>query len=438
MRRPAILAFPLPVGFLACCAVGCSGESGPQAGTSKDAVTQLEAYWADARALDLGDLTRVGVGFATEKLNAQLASAATGLSFEAPAVFGLTAEENRILPKGAKIKSLDAVVTGLGAQFGEHELGTQVNAVRPAHSKTGSDAYFVESAFHAKAGISHGWSFDASGFAGAGVSLGFSADTDLTARVIVATPSDRLEGLVDAPIRAVTDMRGFIYSRSLADIRGMKPGEMFALRGLGHLGANSGIGAPLLFADPTAGLHYQIIASGGVSTVIGGQIDVQLVRLDGDEVVVDVGVQDADAVSVSAAVRDGWGVKSICPDGQRCLRTVNLGPAKVDLSRLVEKAVQQRLNACVNFNLEASASKTKTRVSLSRVRFHLDRGDAQEVGRALEQALTFDVRLAQALYNRDLGDPKAAVSVDFDALRAATTATRNFGFRLLGMIHQRR
>jgi hypothetical protein len=228
-------------------------------------------------------------------------------------------------------------------------------------------------------------------------------------------------------------MRGFVYPRSIDEVRAMKPGEMFALRGLGKLGANFGIGAPILVADPTGGLTYRIVASGGVSTVVAGQIDVQLVRLADDEIVIDVGVENASSVGVQAAIRDGWGVKALCADGLPCLRPVELGGTKVDLSQLLEKAVEQRLNQYLSLKIAASASHTSTRVSLSRIRFHLDRGDADEVSKALEQALKFDVRLAQALYNRDLGDTSAAVSVDFDALRSATTSTRNFGFELLGM-----
>jgi hypothetical protein len=224
-----------------------------------------------------------------------------------------------------------------------------------------------------------------------------------------------------------------VYPRSVADVKKMKPGEMFALRGLGKLGGSFGIGAPLLVAEPTGGVAYRIVVSAGVSGVIAGQLDVQLVRLEGDEVVVDVGVENGRGVSFNAAIKDGWGIKGICDDGERCLRTVDLGAAKVDLAKLVEKAVEKRLNSYLTFKIEGSASTASSRVSLSRFRFHLDKGDPEETSKALEQTLKFDVRLAQALYNRDLDQREPSVVAEYDAVRAATTTTRSFGFELLGM-----
>jgi len=431
MRKPTSLLGLLPLFALS--AVACSAPSDEDSESEAAAVSKLEAYWADAKKLDLGDLTRVTVGFATDALNDQLSTPNFGARFDAPAVFAAKAEPNRVLPDGSEIKALDTIVSGLAARFGEKELSTAVNATRLRHLQSGGDKYFVESAFAAKAGLSHGWSFQASGLADTSVSLGFDANAELVSRVILAAKDDNLETLVKTPLAAAKGMRGFVYPRSVADVRKMKPGEMFALRGLGKLGGNFGLGAPILVATPAAGLTYQIVVSAGVSGVIGGQLDVQLVRLEGDEVVVDVGVENGKGVSFHAAVRDGWGVKGICEDGVRCLRPVNLGAGEVDLSKLVEKAVEKRLNSYLTFKIEGQATNTSSRVSLSRFRFHLDAGNADEVEKALQQTLKFDVRLAQALYNRDLAEREPAVTAEFDAVRAATTSTRSFGFELLGM-----
>jgi len=397
-------------------------------------VSELKAYWADAKRLDLGDLTRVAVGFATDALNDRLASPSFGARFEAPQVFAAHAEPSKVLPSGAQIKGLDQVVSGLAARFGEKELATQVNAVRLRHLENSADEYYIESAFAARAGLGRDWSIPANGFGtDASVTLGFDAGAELVSRVILAAPDDKLPSLLASPLAAAKEMRGFVYPRSIRDIRNMKPGEMFALRGLGKLGGNFGLGAPILVASPTGALTYRIVVSAGVSTVIGGQLDVQLVRLDGDEVVVDVGVENGKGLSFHAAIRDGWGVKGICDDGQRCLREVDFGVARVDLARLVEKAIEKRLNSYLSFRIEGQSSRTSSRVSLSRFRFHLDRGNPDEVERALQQVLKLDLRLAQALYNRDLGEPAPAVVAEFDAVRAATTSTRSFGFELLGM-----
>lgn len=423
------------VGMMVLTAWGCaaptdeSGSDGAAVG-----VTELKAYWADARKLDLGDLSRVTAGFATDELNETLAAGPISAKFEAPAVFAARAEPNKVLPDGSEIKALDTIVSGLAARFGETELGTQVNRARLEHLASGADKYYVESAFALRGGLSEAWSFKAGGFMnGAGATVGFDAGAEISSRVILAADDDHVGTLVKAPLEAARQMRGFVYPRSVEDIRGMKPGEMFALRGLGKLGANFGIGAPVLVAEPTAGAFYRVVVSAGVSGIIGGQVDVQLVKLAGDEVVVDVGVESGKAASLSASISDGWGIKGICEDGVRCLRTVDVGPAKIDLQKLVEKAVENRLNQYLSFQIAASASQSSSRVSLSRLRFHLDRGDRNEVSRALEQALKLDVRLAQALYNRDLGAVNAPVVAEMDALRSATTSTRSFGFELLGM-----
>lgn len=423
-----------PLSLVALSAAACAAPTDDEADSSEAAVTELKAYWADAKRLDLGDLSRVAVGFASDQLNDQLAGGSVGVRFDAPVVFAAHAEPNRVLPDGSEIKALDTVVSGLAARFGEKELGTEVNATRLRHLDASRDDYYVESAFSVRGGIRHGWSFDASGLMdGAGVALGFDANAELTSRVIVAAPNDKIGTLLGAPLTAVKEMRGFVYPRSVEDVRKMKPGEMFALRGLGKLGGNFGLGAPVLVAEPTGGVAYRIVVSAGVSDVIGGQLDVQLVRLEGDEVVVDVGVENGKGLSFHAAVRDGWGIKGVCDDGQRCLREVDLGVTKVDLARLVEKAVEKRLNSYLSFKVEGGAGRASSRVSLSRFRFHLDGGDRDEVARALEQALKFDIRLAQAMYNRDLDRPEPPVSAEFDAVRASTTSTRNFGFELLGM-----
>lgn len=433
-RSKSILA--LLTIFAISATAACSASSDEDADSAESEVNSLRAYYADARRLDLSDLTRASVGFATDGLNDALSSGQNGVRFEAPQVFAARAEPNRVLPDNMEIKALDSVVSGLAARFGEKELGTEVNALRLKHLQGGSDKYYIESGFSARLGINHQWGFDASGLLAdgvGGISVGIDAGAELASRVIIASDDQKIGDLVQAPLQAVKAMRGFVYPRTMADVRKMKPGEMFALRGVGKLGGNFGIGAPILVAEPTGGLTYNIIVSAGVAGVIGGQLDVQLVRMDGDEVVVDVGVENGKGVSFHAAIKDGWGVKGICEDGERCLRQVDLGVARIDLARLVEKAVEKRLNSYLTFRIEGQASNTSSRVSLSRFRFHLDKGNPDEVEKALQQTLKFDMRLAQALYNRDLGDNNAAVEAEFDAVRAATTSTRSFGFEVLGM-----
>lgn len=413
--------------FLLSAIPGCSGE-----GTDESDLdgAPLKTYWADAKKLDLSDLTRVAAGYATDGINDTLRLGPVNARFDKPSVFAAKAEPNTLL-EGNTVKGIDQIVTGLASAFGERELGTQVNAIRLKHLEAGDDKYFVESAFTLHGGFSTGWNFKTGLPGGAGVSLGLDAGADLVSRVILASSKDNVVKVLKAPLAAAVDMRGFVFPRSIDDIEKMRPGEMFALRGLGKLGMNVGLGIPVLFQ--TYGV-YNIVASVGVSTVIGGQIDVQLVRLEGDEVVVDVGIENGRALSASVGVSDSFGIKGICDDGISCLRPVDIaGVAKVDLTQEIAKAVDKEVNKYLTFSVSAGAGISSSRTSLSRIRFHLDRGNRAEVGRALEHALHFDVRLAQAMYNRDLGEAAPAVVADYDAVRASTTSHRNFGFELLGM-----
>ena len=430
MRSLALRLAP----FAALALAACAAEGDESAASDEAELQSLDVYFADAKKLDLNDLTRVAVGFGTEALNDQLSvdvgPVHAGLRFEKPSVFAAHAEPSSVLPDHAEVKALDTIVSGLGARFGEKELSTQVNAARLAHLESTADDYFVESGFAANAGLVPRWNFPAGGL---GVNLGFEASTELSSRVIVATKDDGVRALLSSPLAAVKGMRGFIYPRSVADIRGMKPGEMFALRGQGKLGANFGVGAPIFVAGPAGPLSYRVVVSAGVAGVISGQIDVQLVRLPGDEVVVDLGVEKGRGVSFHAGVSDAFGIKGICDDGQRCLRTVRIAGQALDLERVVEKAIENQVNKYLTFSASASSGVSSSRISLSRFRFHLDRGQPGEVEAALQQLLKFDLRLAQAMNNRDLGQPNQAVTMDFDAVRAATTTTRNFGFEVLGM-----
>ncbi|MFO0667919.1 MAG: hypothetical protein U0174_28465 [Polyangiaceae bacterium] len=406
---------------------GCGGSDEDESNLDD---LPLKAYWADAKKLDLSDLTRVAAGYATDGLNSSLRLGPVSATFDAPTVFAAQAEPSTILPGNAKVKGIDQIVSGLAADFGERELGTQVNAIRLRHLQAGDDKYFVESAFTLRGGLAGGWNFTAGMPNGVGVNLGLNVGADVSSRIIVASTKDNVVKVLTTPLAAAADIRGFVLPRSIDDVQKMRPGEMFALRGAGHLGANLGLGVPVLFQ--TSGV-YNIVASVGVSAVIAGQIDVQLVRLEGDEVVVDVGIENGKALSLSAGISDSFGIKGICDDGISCLRPVEVAGQKVDITQMVANAIDREVNKYLTFSISASAGRSSSRVSVSRLRFHLDRGNRAEVSRALEHALRFDVRLAQAMYNRDLGNPTPAVVAEFDAVRASTTSTRNFGFELFGM-----
>ena len=231
----------------------------------------LQVYFATRRS-SISDLHASGRRLWDRRVDAELSvnvgPVHAGIRFERPGVFAAHAEPNAVLPDSAEVKALDTIVSGLAARFGETDSAprstphaSRISRARP--TTTSSSRASPRTRGSCRAGISPA--------GGLGVNLGFEASTELSSRVIIATKNDNLRSLLSAPLAAVKEMRGFIYPRSVEDIREMKPGEMFALRGMGKLGANFGVGAPIFVAGPVGPLTYSVVVSGGVAGVISGQ-----------------------------------------------------------------------------------------------------------------------------------------------------------------------
>ncbi|MFO0565550.1 MAG: hypothetical protein U0263_07800 [Polyangiaceae bacterium] len=393
--------------------VSCDGKC--------DGWGSITSLWRDAKKLDLGDLMNVSAGFATDQLNDALTvSDYAGIKLSEPKVYATGAKAQNDLTLG----NLDKLVTGLAVAYGERELTTEVNQLRRDHLTSGAASVYGEFAFQLSAAFGHNWGLSAGGLAGANVNVGFDLGANLKARVIAPFDSEA-KALGGAPLAALKGGRGFVVPRSAADVRAMKPGELLALSGSGAIGLNLGVGVPLLVATPAAGVSYNLVLSGGLRAHLSGQMDVQLVRLGGDAVVVDVGVSSAKVKSASIALTDGWGIQGLVKT------KMTLGGIDVDLGRLVEKALQNQMNAKLSF-IEARAAKTKqeTRLSVARLRFKLDSGsDPKLTEQALAQALKGDIRLAQALSAQ--GEP--GVVAEFDLSRSGVSATSNAGIDIFGM-----
>ncbi len=406
---------------LAACADQPDGEDlGVTCEGKCDGIGNLKSFIRDARELDLGDLVAVGSKLGAEQLSDGLSSTdfAT-IKIDEPRFFALPS----VAEPDLTLENIDTLVSGLAARYGERELSTEVNEVRRAHLMSSGDKVFVESAFRVGGNLNADWGHAVGGFDNAAVRVGFGAGGSIEARVIGAYKSE-LQGVSRGPLRALADLRGFVLPRNIDEIRKMKPGESFALSGEGHLGANLGVGVPILIANPGNAISYNIVISAGLRARIAGQLDVQLVRLDGDEVVVDVGMQKVRDWGAKLALDDAWGVQGL-------LKTnISLGGIDVDLGKLADKALQKQLNQKLSLiSAEVSQANTRSRVSVARLRFSLDSGDASLLAPALAQALKGDVRLAQALANRN----EPGVTAEFDLLRSGASSTGYAGIDILGM-----
>ena len=383
-------------------AVDCGGKC--------DGLDSVRSLLRDPSELDLDDLVDNGKEFVTEELNGVLASGDLG---------GFAVDFHAA-------DDLDPLVKDLAAAFGERELTTAVNTLRLKHLESTADTVYAETSLtlDPSQGISWGRSVDGLVADGtSSVNIGFNASATVEARVISAHDAE-----TDNPITRLQSLRDFSVPRSVKDLRDMKPGEAVALRGEGSLGANLGVGVPLLIAEPTSVLTYNVVLSAGLRTRLSGVLDVQLLRMDGSELVLDVGIQKVDQKSAYLAVRDSWGVQGLLES------EIDIAGISVDLGRLVDRALQRQLNERLRLiDAIASTSSNESRMTVARLRFDLDANE-EVLAPAIAQALRGDIRLAQALSNR--GEP--GVLAELDLLRSGASSASEAGIELFGMSFFRR
>jgi len=419
--------------LLAVSASGCASESYDELGIECegkcDGLSSVRSLVADAKKLDLQDLINVGAGYATSALNDALeVSDYASVALQPTELYAPAT----VAAGDLTLKNLDSLVSGLASRFGESSLTTEVNKIRSAYLASSGKRAYAESAFKVKGNLGHNWSLATRGFgsdASGAVTLGFDAGVDLEARTISVHGSEN-NGLTSAPLRAIKASRGFVLPTSIEDIKKLQPGESFALSGQGRLGLNLGAGVPILIANPASWLTYSLVLTAGMRSMFEGQMDVQLVRMKGDEVVIDVGVRTATLKEAKIALTDGFGVSGLIE------KTVSIAGISVDLGKLLDKALNERVLSKLHLiKAAAERSRQTMRMSVARLRFHLDAADP-EGGRqqALAQALRGDLRLAQALAARQ----DSGVVAEFDMVRSGASAISYAGVDVLGMSFYRR
>ncbi len=411
--RCALATLALAAGLAtAACATDTASDSSD--------ISALKDLWDDGKNLDLGDLLSLTAGYATDELNDALElSDFASIRLAETELYALAEDAEEDLT----LHDIDQLVSGLVYRYGERELTTEVNVVRRNHLLASDDVAYAESAFSIKYGL-HDWGHTSQGWAdGSSVRIGFDLGKTMEARVVTAFDSE-LDAQLKAPLKAARALRGFVLPRGVDDMRRMKPGESYALRGAGRLGFNLGVGVPILTTVIEA-VTYNLVMSAGLRTLLTGTVDVQLVRLDGDRIVIDVGVEKSAVDYAKIALTDGWGVSGLVQSH------ITLGPLELDLGRLVERALEKRLDQKLDL-VDARADYTKqiNRISVARFRVDLDRATpGSSVERALAQLLHADLRLAQALSNR--GEP--GIAAEFELSRSGVSSTSYAGIDLLGM-----
>ncbi|MBI2893561.1 MAG: hypothetical protein HYY06_08405 [Deltaproteobacteria bacterium] len=399
----------------------CLDSSPEERGTANLEI--VDNTYDSMKKLDLGDLVWGAGHLATDELNDLLA--------EIPyADIRLSDTELYGLPERAArdntIHDITALAAGLADRFGETSLPARVNALRRAHLVSSNDRVFAETSFRLGASVDPElWHGEAPGLGEGGTSIGvgFEAGANVEARVIAAY-RDELDSLEGNPLQAVSSVRGFVLPRDLLDVReGMKPGESLAYAGEGRLGLNFGVGVPLLVANPLESVTYSIVLSGGLRTVLRGNLDAQIVRLDGDEAILDVGMSNARVHSAYLAIDDAFGVSGLVKS------SVSIGPVTLDVGKILDHALSSELDRRLSL-ISARVERRTSSVRESVARFRIDLGAATPLVQvAVEQALRGDIRLAQGLANR--GEP--GLTSELDVMRSGRSTYGHLGFAVLGM-----
>ncbi|MCA9668960.1 MAG: hypothetical protein KC503_25370 [Myxococcales bacterium] len=391
---------------------GCLGGKCDSASLS----SRFKDLFSDMRQVDLGDLVSVAAGLATREINDQL----DGLPY-ADIKLGETElyATSQRAQNDLTLHDIDQLKAGLVSRYGDDAFITRVNALRAGYLAQNPDKLFAESRFRIGGTLAARLPFEAGGLAGR---LGFSGAKAIEATLIAAYGGER-SAVTQGPLRAMKALRGFILPAEIDDISKMVPGESLTLSSPGVVGLNVGVGVPIYLGTVVDTLTLHAVVSAAARATIGGQLDIQVIRTEGQTVTVDVGVTGQTSKSVRLAVDTRWGVEGLAD------AYLTLGPLDINLEQIAQDALEKLLNRKLSTAGAAfENSSVEQRHTVARFVFDLAQRDSK-LDQALIQALRGDIRLAQALANRQA----PGVTQTLDLTRDARSHARYFGVHFLGM-----
>ena len=353
----------------------------------------VKDYFKNNANLDLSDLIEQTVNMGHQELNALLSSVPyVDIQVQPTEIFTNLGEE--IL--GLSSSSLNDLVGNLSNAYGSDAVTTEINQVRAHHLATSNNTLYAESEF--KVALGGNFSFSTKLGEGEGA-VGFLPSTSLTARIVTAHSDQEVNALPTQPLFAVNQRRGFVLPTSVDDISKMSPGESVTLLGQGRLGFNVGANLPIYSFDPVSHLVLTARFHLGGRVLTEGTLDIHLVRGQGDEVIVEVGIADVRSRGIRVGIDSGFGLTDM-----PSLLEVDVGGQVWSLGQLAERLIERRLDrsGLLSYGAEALSENTRSHVTLERFRISLNQR-SEYLDRALIQALTGDLRLMQALADRSEG-----------------------------------
>lgn len=358
-------------------------------GKADGVIHQVKDYFEDNLSLPLADLMAQTSSLATANLNDVLA--------QTPYV-DLKLAETRLFGQGgastpfAEVTDLDDMVAGLMTRFGPEDFVTRINGIRSRHLNNSNDTVFAESEFEVGLDGDGSFSTDAGDF---DINIGFRPGYRIRAAVVTAHAAPS-EGLLGSPLTAVKSLRDFVLPRSVNDLKTMVPGESVTLSGEGVVGFNVGANLPVFSFDPIDHLVMTARFHLGARVNTEGEVDVNFIRGEGDDLFIDVGLSRARNRQFKAAFQSGYGLVGIPP-----LLSVHVAGRSFSLGDIAADLIKGRLDriGLLDYGVKAISSEQEERQSIQRFRVDLSRPSA-EVEKAIEQASGGDLRLIQTLADR--------------------------------------
>lgn len=427
MRGVMTIVITLSVGLGAGSLLGSCGaetdELGPSMGTCPSGkcdgfAEKIDDYYSDMRSIGLDDLVTVGAGLVTEQLNDALSDLPyANIRLSETQLFG---NEEKIFGQTI-VHDINELKTGLTQALGEHAFATRIAEVRRGFLASAPSAVYAETHFQIGASLNPSWSVDVGGLPAV---LGLVVSPQIETVLVAPYEEGQIDAVLLNPLYTIREARGFVLPRSLEDVVQMAPGEMMVLRGDGRLGFNVGVGVPLFLTTVAEFITLRARVSAAARVMMGGTMDVQLIRGNGMDAWVDVGVSSEQLQHFSLGLSTGWGIEGL-PSLE-----IDLGPVNVDLANIMESALEDLLNKKLAlFSATGSAGNSEGRLTVTRFKFDLAATDLIAVEQAMAQAMRGDLRLAQALANR----PGSGVTMELDISRDSRSESSFLGFRFLGM-----
>ena len=379
---------------------------------------EVQELYSDMKRINLDDLVSLGAGLATDELNSLLTEIPfIDLKLSETSVFGL---QERVLFGETMVNSIQALQAGLTSGLGEEAFATKINALRMKTLENSPYEVFAESSFKIGAALSSSWSLDHDDdLLG---SLGFDLSPSMEAMVI-APYRDVSEAVLASPLQVLKELQGFVLPRDMNDIIALVPGSSVTMRGKGVVGMNLNVGVPLVATSIAQYLNLSAKFSGGARVSLSGDLDVQLVRGEGQSAYLDVGLTEQKVKHFSVAVHSAYGIEGL-PTAE-----LSIGGLKVDLADVLSDALERQLNEKLGlFDAQRSSSSLEGRISVARFEFDLSNATSSVV-QALQQGMKGDLRLAQALAIRET----SGVKQHFQLTKDFEVDSKYLGFRLLSM-----